>query len=101
MESVRYAHSRSCSSCLLTPLHSLAEADGTVDVHDQTGANVVNLRRTIYLTIMSALDFEEAVHKLLKINIAEGQEVRSRFHGLARFREADPHARARRSRCAT
>ncbi|KAM0792432.1 pre-mRNA-splicing factor cwc22 [Microbotryomycetes sp. NB124-2] len=50
------------------------KADGTVDVHDQTGANVVNLRRTIYLTIMSALDFEEAVHKLLKINLAPGQE---------------------------
>ena len=55
------------------------KADGTVDVHDQTGANVVNLRRTIYLTIMSALDFEEAVHKLLKIQIAEGQEVRGLF----------------------
>ena len=50
-------------------------ADGTVDVHDQTGANVVNLRRTIYLTIMSALDFEEATHKLLKIELAPGQEV--------------------------
>jgi pre-mRNA-splicing factor CWC22 len=47
-------------------------------VHDQTGTNVVNLRRTIYLTIMSALDFEEAVHKLLKINLGESQEVRSR-----------------------
>ncbi|BGP54006.1 pre-mRNA-splicing factor cwc22 [Rhodotorula sphaerocarpa] len=51
------------------------KADGTVDVHDQTGANVVNLRRTIYLTIMSALDFEEATHKLLKLDIAPGQEV--------------------------
>ncbi|KAK4058749.1 pre-mRNA-splicing factor cwc22 [Microbotryomycetes sp. JL221] len=50
------------------------KADGTVDVHDQTGANVVNLRRTIYLTIMSALDFEEAVHKLLKIHLGPGQE---------------------------
>ncbi|GAA6037148.1 hypothetical protein JCM8097_008759 [Rhodosporidiobolus ruineniae] len=49
-------------------------ADGTVDVHDQTGANLVNLRRTIYLTIMSALDFEEATHKLLKIDLAPGQE---------------------------
>ncbi|BGP13834.1 pre-mRNA-splicing factor cwc22 [Rhodosporidiobolus nylandii] len=49
--------------------------DGTVDVHDQTGATMVNLRRTIYLTIMSALDFEEATHKLLKIDIAPGQEV--------------------------
>ncbi|KAK4332893.1 Pre-mRNA-splicing factor CWC22 [Rhodotorula toruloides] len=51
------------------------KADGTVDVHDQTGANIVNLRRTIYLTIMSALDFEEATHKLLKLDIAPGQEV--------------------------
>ncbi|TNY21633.1 armadillo-type protein, partial [Rhodotorula diobovata] len=50
------------------------KADGTVDVHDQTGANIVNLRRTIYLTIMSALDFEEATHKLLKLDIADGQE---------------------------
>jgi pre-mRNA-splicing factor CWC22 len=35
----------------------------------------VNLRRTIYLTIMSALDFEEAVHKLLKIQLAPGEEI--------------------------
>ena len=28
---------------------------------------------------MSALDFEEAVHKLVKININEGQEVGSRY----------------------
>lgn len=59
-----------------TVLMRYAEADGTVDVHDHTATNVVNLRRTIYLTIMSALDFEEAVHKLLKINIGSGQEVR-------------------------
>ena len=56
------------------------KADGTVDVHDQTGANLVNLRRTIYLTIMSALDFEEAVHKLLKIQLGPGQEV-SQYNG--------------------
>lgn len=56
-----------------------AEADGTVDVHDQTGTNMINLRRTIYLTIMSALDFEEAVHKLLRIDLAGGQEVRRRL----------------------
>ncbi|SCV69137.1 BQ2448_2157 [Microbotryum intermedium] len=49
------------------------KADGTVDVHDQTGANLVNLRRTIYLTIMSALDFEEAVHKLLRIHLPDHQ----------------------------
>lgn len=49
-------------------------ADGTVQIHDQTETNMVNLRRTIYLTIMSALDFEEAVHKLLNINLPPGQE---------------------------
>lgn len=56
-------------------LSLFAEADGTVDVHDQTGANKVNLQRSIYLTIMSALDFEEATHKLLKIDLGPGQEV--------------------------
>jgi hypothetical protein len=34
---------------------------------------VVNLRRTIYLTIMSSLDFEEAGHKLMKITLRPGQ----------------------------
>jgi hypothetical protein len=36
-------------------------------IQDETQTNLVNLRRTIYLTIMSALDFEEAGHKLLKM----------------------------------
>lgn len=35
----------------------------------------MNLRRTIYLTIMNALNYEEAVHKLLKVQIKEGDEV--------------------------
>jgi pre-mRNA-splicing factor CWC22 len=48
--------------------------DGTVQIHDKTETNLVNLRRSIYLTIMSARDFEEAVHKLLKMQIAPGQE---------------------------
>lgn len=37
-----------------------------------TETDVVNLRRTIYLTIMSSLDFEEAGHKLLRIKINPG-----------------------------
>jgi pre-mRNA-splicing factor CWC22 len=45
-------------------------------IEDRTEANLVNLRRIIYLTIMNALNYEEAVHKLLKIQLAEGQEVR-------------------------
>lgn len=45
-------------------------------IEDRTETNLVNLRRTIYLTIMNALVYEEAVHKLLKIQLEEGQEVR-------------------------
>merc|ERR550534_1117644 len=41
---------------------------------DATETNLISLRRTIYLTIQSALDFEEAVHKLNKLNIKPGQE---------------------------
>ena len=44
-------------------------------IEDRTETNLVNLRRTIYLTIMNALNYEEAVHKLLKVQIKEGEEV--------------------------
>jgi len=44
-------------------------------IQDMTETNVVNLRRVIYLTIMNALNYEEAVHKLLKVQISEGQEI--------------------------
>lgn len=45
-------------------------------IEDRTETNLVNLRRIIYLTIMNALNYEEAVHKLLKVQLPEGQEVR-------------------------
>lgn len=44
-------------------------------IEDRTETNLVNLRRVIYLTIMNALNYEEAVHKLLKVQLHEGQEV--------------------------
>lgn len=44
-------------------------------IQDDTGTDLVNLRRTIYQTIMSSLDFEEAGHKLLKIRREQGQEM--------------------------
>lgn len=44
-------------------------------IRDETETNLVNLRRTIYLTIMSSVDFEEAGHKLLKIKLEPGQEM--------------------------
>lgn len=44
-------------------------------VQDQTETNLINLRRTIYLTIMSSAQFEEAGHKLMKIQLTPGQEI--------------------------
>lgn len=44
------------------------------NIVDFTEQDLVNLRRSIYLVIMSSLHFEECVHKILKLNIAEGQE---------------------------
>jgi MA3 domain len=46
-----------------------------MEIQDETNTNLINLRRTIYLTIMSSVDYEECCHKLMKINLQEGQEV--------------------------
>lgn len=43
-------------------------------IQDYTEQDLVNLRRTIYLTIMSSISHEECAHKLMKINIRPGQE---------------------------
>ncbi|TBU24829.1 hypothetical protein BD309DRAFT_893695 [Dichomitus squalens] len=51
---------------------AVAEKQG---IEDRTQTNLINLRRVIYLTIMNALNYEEAVHKLLKVQIKEGQEI--------------------------
>lgn len=51
------------------------EDEEEMKIKDETETNLVNLRRTIYLTIMSSVDFEEAGHKLLKIKLEPGQEV--------------------------
>lgn len=60
------------------------ETEEQMEIRDETETNLVNLRRTIYLTIMSSVDFEEAGHKLLKIHLAPGQEVRlgAGFRGM-------------------
>ena len=42
---------------------------------DATETNLIALRRTIYLTIQSSLDYEEAVHKLLKMQLKPGHET--------------------------
>lgn len=51
-----------------------AEQERAMEIKDQTNTDLVNLRRTIYLTIMSSLDFEEACHKLMKVQLPAGQE---------------------------
>jgi pre-mRNA-splicing factor CWC22 len=45
------------------------------EIVDNTETNLVALRRLIYLTIQSSLDFEECAHKLKKLNLKPGQEV--------------------------
>ena len=34
---------------------------------DMTEKDLINLRKTIFLTIMNSVDFQEATHKLLKL----------------------------------
>lgn len=51
------------------------ERNKTVLIRDETSTDLINLRKTIYLTVMSSVDFEECGHKLLKLNIPEGLEI--------------------------
>ncbi|CAM9626555.1 unnamed protein product, partial [Sphacelaria rigidula] len=52
-----------------------SHAQMTQQIHDLTEQDLVNLRRTIYLTIMSSAGFEECAHKLMKLDIQEGYEM--------------------------
>ncbi|XP_037958134.1 pre-mRNA-splicing factor CWC22 homolog isoform X2 [Teleopsis dalmanni] len=45
-----------------------------VEIIDNTETNLIALRRTIYLTINSSLDYEECAHKLIKLQLKPGQE---------------------------
>ena len=51
-----------------------ATEERTLEIKDQTNTDLVNLRRTIYLTIMSSSQAEEACHKLMKLSLPNGQE---------------------------
>jgi len=51
-----------------------ADQQAQQKIVDFTEQDLVNLRRSIYLVIMSSLHYEECVHKMLKLNIQEGQE---------------------------
>ncbi len=49
-------------------------AQKALDIKDRTNADLVALRRTIYLTIQSSMNADEAVHKLLAVDLPEGRE---------------------------
>ena len=42
---------------------------------DLTGADLVDLRRKIYLVIMSSLDYEECLYKLLMLRIPKANQI--------------------------
>ncbi|XP_953569.1 cell-cycle-control protein (translation regulation), putative [Theileria annulata] len=45
-----------------------------VEIKDMTEQEIISLRKIIYLCIMSSLNYEECVHKILKLNI-KGNEM--------------------------
>mmetsp|Transcript_8557 Transcript_8557/g.12205 ORF Transcript_8557/g.12205 Transcript_8557/m.12205 type:complete len:1279 (+) Transcript_8557:142-3978(+) len=45
------------------------------EIRDMSETDLINLRRTIYLTIMSSATFEECSHKLSKMDIPIGKEM--------------------------
>lgn len=51
------------------------QKEKALEIKDQSNTDLVNLRRTIYLTIMSSIDPEECCHKLMKVNLPPGQEA--------------------------
>jgi len=51
------------------------EEQKAMEIKDQSNADLVNLRKTIYLSIQSSADPEEAAHKLMKLRLPPGQET--------------------------
>lgn len=50
------------------------QQENALEIKDQSNADLVALRKTIYLTIMSSIDPEECCHKLMKVNLPAGFE---------------------------
>ncbi|KAK2630162.1 hypothetical protein QTJ16_000982 [Diplocarpon rosae] len=50
------------------------QEEKALEIKDQSNADLVALRKTIYLTIMSSIDPEECCHKLMKVNLPAGFE---------------------------
>jgi hypothetical protein len=60
--------------------NSGAEEERQMYIKDQSNTDLANLRRTIYLTIMLSIDFEECCHKLMKIFFAHWQGTGTSLH---------------------
>jgi pre-mRNA-splicing factor CWC22 len=50
------------------------QEEKALEIKDQTNTDLVALRKTIYLTIMSSIDPEECCHKLMKVTLPAGLE---------------------------
>ncbi len=59
---------------MIPPVTAAPTATSTT-IQDNTETDLINLRKTIYLTIMSSVDFNECAHKMLKIKLKPGQEL--------------------------
>jgi len=53
------------------PKNDITVVPGKTVILDNTEAQMVAFRRLIYLTLQSSLDYQEAVHKILKLEIQE------------------------------
>ncbi|KAB8349842.1 hypothetical protein FH972_023855 [Carpinus fangiana] len=51
-----------------------AQKERELEIKDQSNMDLTNLRKSIFLTLMSSSSFEEATHKLMKINLPVGKE---------------------------
>lgn len=57
------------------PSDEASSAQSSIPIVDHTNLDLASFRKTVYLTIMSSLNFEEACHKLLRIELGPGQDV--------------------------
>jgi len=51
------------------------EAANELKITDYTAEELVELRKRVYLAIMSSANFEECVHKIQQLNVREGAEI--------------------------
>lgn len=58
----------------------ISDEGNKTTIIDSTEQNLVAFRRTVYLIIQSSLDFQEAAHKLMKLDLKSGQDVNFHFY---------------------